>query len=114
MASVPYVEPIPITRDQDGVFRVGGTRVTLQTLIYAFHRGDTPEQMIDSYPVLRLADVYSVIAYYLNHRDEVNAYVQEQERLADAIRHENEIRFPSDGLRARLMARLEDKRRTQP
>jgi len=110
MVSPPYVESVPIEKD-DGMIRVGGTRVTLQTLVYAFRRGDTPEQMGDSFPVLRLADVYAVIAYYLNHLDEIEAYMREQEAWADAVRRENEARFPSEGLRARLLARMEEKRR---
>ncbi len=113
MASITYTEMIPLENDDDGMIRVAGTRVTLQTLVYAFRRGDTPEQMVDSFSVLRLADVYAVIAYYLNHRDEVDSYVEQQEGLAAAIRQENEARFPSDGLRARLLARMEEKRRQQ-
>ncbi|MEP6988934.1 MAG: DUF433 domain-containing protein [Chloroflexota bacterium] len=102
-------DPVPITQDDSGMIRIDGTRVTLQTLVYAFRQGDSPEQIVESYPVLRLADVYTVIAYYLNRRDEVDAYVREQEKLADTIRQENELRFPSDGLRAKLLARMEAK-----
>jgi uncharacterized protein (DUF433 family) len=102
-------DSVPITQDESGMIRINGTRVTLQTLVYAFRQGDSPEQIVESYPVLRLADVYTVIAYYLNRRDEVDAYVREQEKLADAIRQENELRFPSDGLRAKLLARMEAK-----
>ena len=54
-----------------------------------------------------------MIAYYLNRRDEVDAYVHEQEKLADAIRQENELRFPSDGLRAKLLARMDAKKGKQ-
>ena len=102
-------DPVPITQDDSGMIRINGTRVTLQTLVYAFRQGDSPEQIVESYPVLRLADVYTVIAYYLNRREEVDAYVREQEKLADSIRQENELRFPSDGLRAKLLARMEAK-----
>ena len=95
MLSAPFSEPVPITKDDSGMIRINGTRVTLQTLVYAFRQGDSPEQIVESYPVLRLADVYMVIAYYLNRRDEVDAYVREQEKLADAIRQENELRLDS-------------------
>lgn len=106
-------DPVPITQDNKGMIRINGTRVTLQTVIYAFRQGDSPEQIVESYPVLSLADVYTVIAYYLNRRDEVDAYVREQEKLADSIREENELRFPSDGLRAKLLARMEAKKGKQ-
>src|SRR5258705_11561892 len=98
-------DPVPITQDDSGMIRINGTRVTLQTLVYAFRQGDSPEQIVESYPVLRLADVYTVIAYYLNRRDEDDAYVREQETLADSIRQDNEARLPSEGLRAKLLAR---------
>ena len=109
MLSAPFVDTVPITIDDNGMIRITGTRVTLQTIVYAFRQGDTPEQIVESYPVLRMADVYTVIAYYLNRRDEVDAYVRKQEKLGDSIRQENELRFPSDGLRAKLLARMEAK-----
>jgi hypothetical protein len=56
-----------------------------------------------------LADVYAVIAYYLRHKEEVEAYLQEQERLSEKIREENEQRFPSKGLRDRLLARRQER-----
>lgn len=112
MTSAPYLEIIPIKKDADEMIRVGGTRVTLQTIVYAFRRGDSSEQIVDSYSALQLADVYAFITYYLNHRDEVDAYVREREQLAEAIRQENEARFPSEGLRARQIARMEAKRQS--
>ena len=109
MLSAPFSEPVPITKDDSGMIRINGTRVTLQTLVYAFRRGDSAEQIVESYPVLRLADVYTVIGYYMNHRDEVDNYILEQEKLGEAIRSENERRFPNDGIRAKLLARMESK-----
>jgi hypothetical protein len=60
--------------------------------------------------VLRLADVYAAIAYYLDHREETEAYLQQQEVLAASIRAENEARVPTEGLRDELLARLEARR----
>ena len=109
MLSAPFSEPVPITKDDSGMIRINGTRVTLQTLVYAFRRGDSAEQIVESYPVLRLADVYTVIGYYMNHRDEVDNYILEQEKLGEAISSENERRFPNDGISAKLLARMESK-----
>ena len=50
-------------------------------------------------------DVYSVIAYYLCHRDEVEAYLQERRGQADELRRQVEERSPSQGIRERLLAR---------
>ena len=97
--------PLPLSADDDGVIRVGGTRVPLATVITAFHQGATPEEIVADFDTLDLADVYTVIAYYLRHGAEVDAYLAEQQRLADEVRRDVEARFPQAGLRARLLAR---------
>jgi uncharacterized protein (DUF433 family) len=98
-------EPNPLRRDADGVLRVGNTRVTLDTVVETFLQGDSPEEITEQYPSLDLAEVYAVIAYYLRHRAEVEDYLKERQRQADAVRQENEARFPPEGIRARLLAR---------
>jgi len=62
---------VPLTIGEDGVIRVGKTRVTLDTVVYAFQDGATAEEIASQYPSLDLSDVYLVIAYYLKHRAEV-------------------------------------------
>lgn len=98
-------EPVPIEADADGVIRVGGTRVTLDTVVAAFDAGATGEEIVQQYPSLTLADVYSVIAYYLRHQSEVLAYLAERQRQAAQGRDENERRFDPAGVRDRLLAR---------
>lgn len=98
-------EPAPIRIDESGVARVGKTRVTLETVIIAFWQGATPEEIVHRYPSLTLAQVYAVISYYLNNRNEVDAYVEQAEREADAVRQEYEARFDPTGIRERLLAR---------
>ncbi len=53
-------DPVPISKDDSGMIRINGTRVTLQTVVYAFRQGDSPEQIVESCPVLSLVDVYTV------------------------------------------------------
>ncbi|HEY8503194.1 MAG TPA: DUF433 domain-containing protein [Gemmataceae bacterium] len=97
--------PLPLRADADGVVRVGGTRVTLDTVIAAFKRGATAEQIAHDYPVLDLADVYAAISFYLNRRDEVERYLAEQRREAEEVRARMEARFDPHGIRERLLAR---------
>lgn len=99
------MEPPPLVRDPDGVVRVGGTRVTLDTVVEAFHEGLTAEAIVEQYPSLRLGEVYSVLGYYLRHQIEVDAYLRDRERFAAQIRKENEARFNPIGVRERLLAR---------
>jgi uncharacterized protein (DUF433 family) len=97
-------ETAPIHIDDGGTARVWNTRVTLETVIAAFHRGDSPEQIVDSFDVLSLADVYAVIAYYLNHREDVDAYIREQYEAAGQLRNEMETHHPElFSLRNRLL-----------
>ena len=98
-------QPAPLQMDEGGVLRVGGTRVRLETVVGAFNQGCAAEEILLKYPSLKLTDIYAVITYYLWHRADVDAYIDERGRRADQIRHENEARFPPQGVRERLLAR---------
>ncbi len=98
-------EPVPLKTDKDGVVRVGGTRVTLDTVVAAFNEGATAEEIVQQYPSLQLADVYAVISYYLRNRSEVETYLKKRQRQAEKIRKENETRYDPHGIRERLLAR---------
>ncbi|OUC16266.1 MAG: hypothetical protein B0A82_02640 [Alkalinema sp. CACIAM 70d] len=99
-------EPTPLQLNEDGVVRVGNTRVTLDTVVGAFLEGVTAEEIVEQYPSLHLADVYSVISYYLRQKAEVDAYLKNRQERAAQVRQENERRFNPSGIRDRLMARL--------
>jgi uncharacterized protein (DUF433 family) len=99
------IEPLPLTTDADGAVRVGGTRVTLDTLVEAFHEGLTAEEMAQPYPSVALADIYAVIGYYLRRRTEVEAYLEERRQKAREVREWNEARTDPRGIRERLLAR---------
>ena len=101
----PTPEVIPLAVDADGVMRIGNTRVTLDTVIAAFADGATAEEIVQQYSSLHLADVYSVIGYYLRHTAEVEAYLQQRAVQRDAVRQQNEGRFDPHGVRERLLAR---------
>ena len=105
MASPTASEPIPLMPDADGVIRVGGTRVTLDTVIAAFQEGATPETIVQQYPSLDLADVYTVIGHYLRSPAEIREYLSRRSTQAEATRAENEARFDPHGVRDRLLAR---------
>lgn len=96
---------IPLKEDRNHVMRVGETRVTLDTVVRAFEEGHTAEEIVSHYPALRLADVYTVIAYYLNHRSEVRAYLQRQETAVQKIWNQIEDRAEYQNFRERLLAR---------
>jgi uncharacterized protein (DUF433 family) len=103
-------ETLPLETDADSVVRVGKTRVTLDTVILAFTDGATAEEIAQQYPSLQLADIYSVLGYYLRHRAEVDAYLRQRAQQAEQVRKLNEALFDPHGVRDRLMARRASQR----
>lgn len=98
-------DPAPLRADAGGVIRVGKSRVVLDLVVLHFEAGDRPEEIVEQFPSLGLADVYGAIAYYLRHKQEVRAYLEKRRSEADRLREEIERRFPPDGVRERLLAR---------
>ena len=98
-------QAVPMKANQDGVIRVGGTRVRLDTVITAFNEGCIPEEIVSQYPALKLADVYAVIAYYLNDRAAIDEYISHRLETARALRQETESTPDYQQFRERLLAR---------
>jgi uncharacterized protein (DUF433 family) len=86
--------PVPIRTDEHGSIRVGGTRVLLDVLLARYQQGDTPEQINQGFPTLKLADIYAVITYYLNNKAEVDAYLRRREQEAEELRQTMEREHP--------------------
>lgn len=70
----------PLFPDSTGALRVGKSRVLLELVIRSFQDGATPEAIVQRYPTTTLSDIYAVIAYYLRHQEEIDAYLMERER----------------------------------
>ena len=79
--------------DPHGAIRVCGTRVTLDTIVTAFHAGATAEEITQKFPTVALADIYQIIAHFLNHTPEIDAYLSQREATAAALKFEIEKRF---------------------
>jgi uncharacterized protein (DUF433 family) len=71
---------------RDGVYTVAGTRVSLDSIVYAFLAGQSAEAIAQAFPVLSLEHVYGAITYYLAHRDDVDRYLRERRQDFDAAR----------------------------
>lgn len=102
-------QSLPIKENADGVMLVGKTRVPLDTIVTAFDRGATAEEIVHRYPSLKLADVYAVIAFYLNNQQEIEVYLQQRKQQAREIRQINESKFDSQAMRNRLLSRKIEK-----
>lgn len=102
-------QSLPLLADHDGVMRVGHSRVTLDTVVHTFNQGHTAEEIVSHYPALKLADVYAVIAYYLNNQESVNRYLQQQEAMAEETWRKIESTPDYQIFRQRLLARAQEK-----
>ena len=70
---------------RDGGYYVAGTRISLDSVVYAFNRGDSPERIVEEFPLLdRVSRVYGSIAFYLDHKTEIDKYLEKTEREFEA------------------------------
>jgi uncharacterized protein (DUF433 family) len=104
MNATIHADPVPLQADDDGVIRVSGTRLTLDTVITAYQQGERPEAISENFS-LPLEDVHAAISYYIRHRGEIDAYLERRQREAAELRRKVEERFPPDGIRERLLKR---------
>ena|SRR6185437_13200634 len=70
----PYIE------EQDGALKIAGTRVSLDSVVIGFQEGESPEEIVQSFPTLTLAQVYGAVAYYLEHEKLIKNYIAEVQR----------------------------------
>jgi uncharacterized protein (DUF433 family) len=73
--------------NEDGAYRIAGTRVSLDSVVYAWLEGLSPEGIVDSYPALTLEEVHGALAYYLGH-PEVNEYLRRGEKEFEELREQ--------------------------
>jgi uncharacterized protein (DUF433 family) len=87
------VSPPLVFAEGGAVLRVTGTRIPLDTVVNAYLNGASAEEIVQAYSTLRLADVYAVISYYLNYREEVDTYLAKRHYEAAALQTLCELRF---------------------
>ncbi len=83
-----YVEKV------DDAYRVAGTRVSLDSLVYAYWSGQTAESIAQSFPALTLEQVHGALAYYLAHRVDVDAHLQRAQVEYDTLRESSRGQDP--------------------
>jgi uncharacterized protein (DUF433 family) len=71
---------------RDGAYLIAGTRVSLDSVVYAFLRGAAPESIAQSYPVLSLEEVYGAIAFYLANQAEIDDVLAANDREFELLR----------------------------
>ncbi len=93
---------------RNGGYYVLGTRVSLDSVVYAFLRGESPEGIAESFPALSLEQVYGAIAFYLANQRAIDAYLEEGKVEFARLREEARRKHPL------LYAKLDAARRSTP
>jgi uncharacterized protein (DUF433 family) len=65
---------------RDGAYYLAGTRISLDSVVYSFNQGQSPELIQEDFPSLKRAQIYGAIAFYLDHQAEIDKYLEETQR----------------------------------
>ena len=85
---IDFPESVPLVDRYEGsirTIRVIGSRITLDTLVHIYQRGDTLEEIAEGFPTLSLEQIKAVIDWYLTHQREADEYLEEGEAEAEAL-----------------------------
>lgn len=75
-----------VSKNED-VYCIADTRVSLDSVVYEFQRGASPESIQRSFPTLTLEEVYGAIAFYLANQKEVDDYLTEGEKKFETLQN---------------------------
>lgn len=79
-------DPLPLHLVDGDTYRVGMSRVPLDTVVFEYNAGASAEMIVQNFPTLELPDVHAVIGYYLRHKADVDAYLRQRAREAEELR----------------------------
>lgn len=105
MPVLESTQQLPLKAAEDGTIRIAETRVSLESVVHHYQQGATAEEIVLRFPALRLADVHSCLAYFLNHPDEVREYIHRQQQRADELRE----RIAADPAQQRGLAQMRER-----
>jgi uncharacterized protein (DUF433 family) len=85
----PYIEY------RDGVYRVAGKRVSLNSIVYRWREGLSPETIQqDCFPVLTRAEVFGALAFYFDNQDQIDEYLGQAEEQEEVIGRQLREQYP--------------------
>ncbi len=85
-----FTEEVPLTQDQHGSIRVTGSRVTLDTIVHIYQRGDSVERIHHGFPTVSVAQINAILDWYHKHQAEADEYLAEGVAAAEKLRLEIE------------------------
>src|SRR5947209_4876824 len=105
MATLELTLDAPLSISEGGAIPIGDTRVSLDSVVHHHQQGATAEEIALRFPALRLADIHSCLAYYLNHRERVQEHLLHQHQQADDLQH----RISSDPVQQRGVTEMRER-----
>ena len=81
-------------KQRDRGYWIGDTRISLDSVVYSFLNGESPESIAQNFPLLSLEQVYGAIAFYLANREMVDVYLQEGETEFQLLQQSFRARSP--------------------
>lgn len=88
LATKQYIE------QREGVYWISNKRVSLDSIVYDFLNGTSPEEIASHFPLATLEEVYGAIAFYLANREAIDRYLQEGEKKFEELQNSLRQRDP--------------------
>ena len=105
MSTILNTHEKTVRKDKAGIRRVGDSRVSLDSVIFAFNEGATAEEIVLRFPTINLKQAYSAISFYLQNTAKVEAYLAGRAEKRAALQIGLEEKFSPKGIRQRLLSR---------
>ena len=96
--------PRIVRRTEGGVLQIGKTRVSLDSVVYAYNRGQDALEIQRAFDTLSLAEIHAAIAYYLHNKEKVDKYIAKRAAEYEKLRAQDRAR-PDHISRDMLVAR---------
>ena len=85
MKRFTFAEGVPLSQDERGSIRVTGSRVTLDTIVHIYQRGETVEYIHDGFPTVSVAQINAILDWYHQHQAEADEYLEERDAENEKI-----------------------------
>ncbi len=79
---------------RDGGYWIAGTRVSLDSLVYRWREGLSPETIRECFPVLTLKQVYAAIFFYLDQQATIDEYLKQAEVAEEKMAQQLRAQYP--------------------
>lgn len=72
--------------ERENGFWIVGKRISLDSIIYLFNNGSSPESINKSFPLLSLEEIYGAITFYLSNKTKIDLYLTKEDEATQKFR----------------------------